>query len=299
LFDNDPADKFGQRLETHVTQMDLAIHSQVAEATVPEPKGDTTVQVCDVVWVDHASPADLWLDQWGTNKPVEVKINGNLYRSAVPGPQTTSIDNTLPIVDSYELTFTAAGKDHAQRVCHTVAYGEYGAYGFAFGIDLAKQPAATKGYLAKGTVTPLWLPVETTIVRRVPVIHTAATRSTATNDGTQKVFFTDEIWQIDWPEAAADTDLNGAVGHGSWPGYGPWTGDGKTITVELWRIKGEVSPESCSADNPAAKLTATNQATPAVNTWGASQKVSGSKFTAEGGEPKDHKSRWCVCCLRF
>jgi hypothetical protein len=284
LFDNDPADKFGQQLETHVTQMELAIESQVAEATVTEPKGDGTAQVCDVVWVEHTSPADLWLNQWGTDKPVEVKVGGNLYRSAVPGPQTTSIDKNLPVVDSYELVFTAAGKDNAQKVCHTVGYGDYGAYGFVFGIDLSEQPDATKDYLAKGTTTPLWLPAETTIVRRAPVIHTAATRWTATNDGREQVFFTDEIWQIDWPEAPADTDLYGAVEHGAWPGYSEWQADGKTVKVELWRVEGEVTPESCTADNSDAKLIAVNESTPALNTWGASQKVSGSKFTAEGGD---------------
>ncbi|MDR1634267.1 MAG: hypothetical protein LBS27_04975 [Bifidobacteriaceae bacterium] len=284
LFDNDPADKFGQQTETHVTQMELAIQSQVENATVAEPKGDATAQVCDTVWVEHTNPADLWLDQWGTGKPVEVKVDGKLYHSAVPGPQTTAIAGDLPVADQYSLTFTAAGKEHAQRVCHQVSYGEYGTYGFVFGIDLAEQPEATRDYLAKGVTTPLWLPVETTMVRRVPVIHTAATRWSATNDGNEQVFFTDEIWQIDWPDAPGDTDMAGAVGHTQWDGYGPWAGDGKTITTELWRIEGEVTPESCAADNPAAKLIAVNKTTLALNTWGASQRVSGSRFKAEGGD---------------
>jgi hypothetical protein len=83
------------------------------------------------------------------------------------------------------------------------------------------------------------------------------------------VFSSDEIGRSTGP---ADTDLDGAAGHGSWLGYGPWEADGKTITTELWRIEGEVTAESCSADNPAA------------NTCGGSQKVSGSRFKAEGGE---------------
>jgi hypothetical protein len=284
LFDNDPADKFGQPLETHVTQMELTIQSQVAEPTVPEPKGDATAQVCDTVWVEHTSPDDLWLNQWGTDKPVEVNVGGKLYRSAVPGPQTTAIDPDVPVVDEYELVFTAAGEEHAQKVCHTVAYGDYGAYGFVFSIDPDDQPDATKEYLSKGAATPLWLPVETTMVRRVPVIHTAATRWAATNNGEQQVFFTDEVWQIDWPDSQDDTDLHGAVGHTDWAGYGPWQPDQGTITTELWRVEGEVTPESCAADNPDAKLIAVNRATPAVNTWGGSHKVSGSRFKAEGGD---------------
>jgi LPXTG-motif cell wall-anchored protein len=284
LFDNDPADKFGQQMETHVTQMELTIQSHVVEASVAEPTGDATVEVCDNVWVEHANPADLWLNQWGTDKPVEVKVDGELHQSAVPAAQTLSVDPSVPVVDEYRLTFTAAGKEHAQRVCHTVKHGEYGAYGFVFGIELAKQPEATRDYLARGAATPLWLPAETTMVKRTPVIHTAATRWSATNNGKETIFFTDEIWQIDWPEAPADTNMIGAVGHGEWPGYGPWEADAKTITSELWRIEVKITPESCSADNQAAKLIAVNQATPALNTWGASQKVSGSRFKAEGGD---------------
>ncbi|MCL1837958.1 MAG: hypothetical protein FWG47_01395, partial [Propionibacteriaceae bacterium] len=162
LLDNDPADKFGQQLETHVTQMELTIQSQVAETSVTEPKGDATVEVCDNVWVEHADAKDLWLNQWGTDKPVEVKVDGKLYQSAVPAARTLLPDPSVPVVDEYALTFTAAGKDHAQKVCHTVKYGEYGAYGFVFGIDLAAQPEATKEYLAKGAATPLWLRAETT-----------------------------------------------------------------------------------------------------------------------------------------
>ncbi|MDR3360623.1 MAG: hypothetical protein LBO20_08270, partial [Bifidobacteriaceae bacterium] len=284
LIDNDPADKFGQKTETHVTQMELTIQSQVANATVPEPKGDGTAEVCDTVWVEHTGPGDLWLNQWGADKPVEVKVDGKVYHSAVPGPQTTVIDEKLPVAQEYELTFTAAGRNNAQTVCHTVKYGEYGAYGFVFGIDPDKQPEKTKDYLAKGVTTPLWLPVETTMVRRLPVIHTAATQWSATNDGVEEVFFTDEIWQIDWPDSPVNTDMHGAVGHGDWAGYGDWAADVKTIKTELWRIEGEATPDSCRADNPAAKLIAVNETTAALNTWGASEKVSGSKFKAEGGD---------------
>jgi hypothetical protein len=141
-------------------------------------------------------------------------------------------------------------------------------------------------------VTPLWLPVETTMVKRVPVIHTAATLWAATNGGAEEVFFTDEIWQIDWPDAPEDTDLHGAIGHPEWEGYGSWPADGRTITVELWRIEGEVTAESCSADNPNAKLVAANQATPALNTWGAAHKVSGSRFKAEGDATYTFVVKW-------
>ncbi|MDR2373185.1 MAG: hypothetical protein LBD77_03610, partial [Bifidobacteriaceae bacterium] len=284
LFDNDPADLFGQALETHVTQMELTIQSEVRDQAVAEPKGDGTVQVCDRVWVEHTSPADLWLNQWGTGQPVEVAVGGKLHRSAVPGPQTTVIGGDAPVVGEWGLVFTAAGEDHAQTVCHTVAHGGYGAYGFAWGIDLDEQPEKTRDYLSKGATTPLWLPAETTIVKRTPVIHTTATSWTATNDGEQAVFFTDEVWQTDWPDGPEDTDLYGAVGHGQWAGYGPWQADGATIRVELWRIEGEVTAESCDSGNPAAKLIASNEATAALNTWGASQRVSGSRFKAEGGD---------------
>jgi len=102
--------------------------------------------------------------------------------------------------------------------------------------------------------------------------------------GVTRTFFQDDVWQIDWPDTPDDTDLYGAVGHTQWPGYGPWAGDGKTVTVDLWRIEGDVTPDSCSSDNPQATLVASNSATPAINTWAASQKVSGSRFAATGGD---------------
>jgi LPXTG-motif cell wall-anchored protein len=283
MFDNDAADRFGQALETHVTQMELTIKSEVAAATAPEPASGSTAEVCDSVWVEHTGPDDLWLNQWGTDQPVQVKVDGTLRHSAVPAAQTVIPGNT-PVVGDYSLVFTAAGRDHAQRVCHTVSHGDYGAYGFAWRIDLGSQPAATKDFLSKGAATPLWLPVETTMVRRVPVIHTTATMLPATNHGAEEVFLADEIWQTGWPDGPDDTELHGAVGHGGWDGYGPWEADGRTITVELWRIEGEVTPESCAADNPDARLITSNTATPAANTWGGSQKVSGSRFKAEGGD---------------
>jgi hypothetical protein len=181
-------------------------------------------------------------------------------------------------------TGPGSGRDHAQTVCHEVAYGGYGAYGFTYSIDLAAQPEATRDYPAESTSTPLWLPVETTMVRLVPVIHTAVVQWSATNQGVEEVFFTDEIWQIDWPDSPDDTNACGAVGHRDWKGYGEWAADGQTITVNLWRIEGKVTPEPCTTDNPNARLVATNTATPAWNTWGASQKVSGSKFKGEGGD---------------
>jgi hypothetical protein len=282
LLDNDPADKFGQTLETHVTQMDLTIQSHVVHPTIPEPVGKDTIEVCDTVWVEHTSPGDLWLNQWGTTIPVEVTVDGTLYHSAVPGPQTLAVDPAIPAIDAYTLTFTAAGKDHAQSVCHTATYGNYGAYGFVFSIDLARQPTATKDYLAHGVTTPLWLPEETTMVRRTPVIHTTATDWPATVGGEEQVFFQDDIWQIDWPDGPEDTALYGATGHTLWPGYGPWEPDVKTVTTQLWRIEGDITADSCSTDNPKATLVATNTATPALNTWAGAHKVSGSRFKAEG-----------------
>jgi hypothetical protein len=278
------ADQFGQTLETHVTQMGLTVQSQVTDETIPEPTGDTTVQVCDTVWVEHGSPEDLWLNQWGTDKPVEVVVTGALHHSAVPGQRTTTLDPSVPVVDEYELTFTAAGKDHAQTVCHPVSYGGYGAYGFQWTIDLANQPDATTDYLSKGTTTPLWLPVETTMVRRTPVIHTAVTAWNTTTGGTTDVYFQDDLWAGDWPDSPADTDMYGAVQHGQWAGLAPWLADTTTVTVELWRVEGPATPDSCAAGNPDATLVAVNTLTPAQNTWAAAQKVSGSKFKADGGE---------------
>jgi hypothetical protein len=283
LLDNDATDRFGQVLETHVTQMDLAIESVAAAATIPEPGKGSTAEVCDSVWVEHTSPEDLWLNQWGTDQPVQVKVDGSLHHAAVPSAQTL-IPGDAPVADEYELVFTAAGRDNAQRVCHTIKHGDYGAFGFAWRIDLDKQPAKTKDFLSQGTQTPLWLPAETTMARRTPVIHTAATMRPATNNGAEEIFLTDEIWQTGWPDGPNDTDTHAAVGHTGWDGYGPWEPDGQTITVELWRVEGDVTPESCSADNPNAKLVAVNTATPAATTWGGSQKVSGSRFKAEGGD---------------
>jgi len=188
------------------------------------------------------------------------------------------------VVDEYLLTFTAAGQQHAQTVCHIIGYGDYGAYGFQWTINLTKQPDATKDYLAKGTTTPLWMPVETTMVRRTPVIHSAATKWETTKEGNVEVYFQDDLWADDWPDGPVDTDNHGAVQHGQWAGLVPWVPDVKTVTVELWRIEGTVTPGSCTADNPNAKLVTSNTLIPAQNTWAAAQKVSGSMFKAEGGE---------------
>jgi hypothetical protein len=284
LFDNDPRDRFGQRLETHATQMELKIRSQVYEAAVPEPKGDGLVEVCDRVWVEHTDPADLWLNQWGTNRPARVRVDGELRHAAVPGPATEVVDDGVPAVADWALTFEAAGEANAQTVCHQVAHGAYGAYGFTWRIELGRQPEATKDLLSKGAVSALWLLEETTMVRRVPVVHTAATSWTATNNGAGEVFLTDEIWQTGWPDGPEDSGIHGAVGHGDWAGYGPWEADGKVIRVELWRIEGDITPESCSAENPAARLVAVNEAVSAANTWDGANRVSGSRFKADGGD---------------
>jgi len=278
------SDKFGQQMETSVTQMELTIQSQTKDATITEPTGDATAQVCDIVWVNTASTDDLWLNQWGTNKPVEVTVTGQLHHSAVPAAEVTSLDTSTPVVDQYTLTFTSAGQDHAQTVCHPVSYGDYGAYGFQWSIDPSAQPAATKDYLAAGTTTPLWLPVETTMVKRTPVIHTSASQWNTTDNGQGVVYFQDDLWADDWPDGPADTDNYGAVQHGQWAGLDSWTSDVKTVTVELWRIDGTVTPDSCTASNPDATLVATNTLTPAQNTWAAAATVSGSKFKASGGQ---------------
>ncbi|MDR2975066.1 MAG: hypothetical protein LBV00_10235, partial [Propionibacteriaceae bacterium] len=243
-----------------------------------------TVQVCDSVWVDHTDPDDLWLNQWGTNTPVEVTVTGKLHHSAVPAQETTRLDHGVPVVDDYELTFTAAGQDHAQQVCHTIGAGGYGAYGFQWTIDLDDQPAPTREFLSDGTVTPLWLPVETTMVRTTPVIHTAATKWETTKNGQTEIYFQDDLWATGWPDSPAESEMHGAVGHGDWPGLAEWSPDIKTLTVELWRIEGDVTPDSCTADNPAARLVAMNTLVPAQNTWATAQKVSGSRFKADGGE---------------
>ena len=57
--------------------MELAIQSEVAEASLTEPKGDAAAQVCDTVWVERASSADLWLNHWGTDNPVEAAERPN------------------------------------------------------------------------------------------------------------------------------------------------------------------------------------------------------------------------------
>ena len=274
------SDKFGQTLETHVTQMDLTIASQVKDPAITEPVGKNTTQVCDTVWVEHGSPEDLWLNQWGTNTPVQVVVDGTLYHSAVPSTQTIQ-PGDVPAVDQWSLTFTAAGQEHAQTVCHTTNYGDYGAYGFQWTINLDHQPKATQNMLANGTVTPLWLPVETTMVKRTPIIHTIATSWDTTNNSALETYLADGIWQTNWPDNQNDTDMYGAVGHGDWAGQNPWAADGKTITVQLWRINEPITPDSCSLDNPNATLIATNTTTPALNTWAGAQTVSGSKFKAD------------------
>jgi hypothetical protein len=280
LFDNDPKDGFGQPSETHATQMELTIRSQTQASDLPEPVGEATVEVCDRVWAEHTTPGDLWLNQWGTHQPVEVKVTGALHHSAVPAAQTTNTTG-VPKVAEWEVAFTAAGEANAQIVCHEVGAGGHGAYGFAWRIDLASQPDATRELLSGGAVSALWLPEETTIVKPAPVIRTAATAFTTTSGGQEVVFLTDQVWQTGWPDGPDGTDQHAATTHGQWAGTGPWGADEKTIRVELWRIEGEVTPESCSEDNPAAALVAVNEATPARNTWDGADRVSGSRFKAD------------------
>ena len=43
------------------------------------------MEVCARVWREHGSPSHPWLSQWGTDKPVEALVDGNLYQSAVDG----------------------------------------------------------------------------------------------------------------------------------------------------------------------------------------------------------------------
>ncbi|MDR2723048.1 MAG: hypothetical protein LBB54_04915, partial [Cellulomonadaceae bacterium] len=151
LFDNDPTDTFGQISETHVTQMDLTIASEVTHATIPEPADDGQIEVCDTVWLEQGSEGDLWLNQWGTTTPVEVLVTGSLFHSAVPAAMTLNPDPaTTNKVADFSLAFTAAGRDRAQTVCHPVSHGQYGAYGFMYSIEPDKQPAATRDFLAHG-----------------------------------------------------------------------------------------------------------------------------------------------------
>jgi len=277
----DAADQFGQPSETHVTQMDLTINSSAVDAALAEPPGSATASVCDTVWLELASPDDLWLDQWGTDQPVTVAVSGHVYHAAVPAAQTL-IPGNVPSVEDYALTFSAAGRDHAQTVCHTISHGDYGAFGFQYSIDPAAQPTATASYLHHAVTTPLWLPSETTMVSRTPRVDSTATRWNTTTDGKVTTYFQDDIWQSDWPEAPGDTTEFGAVGHGDWPGYGGWAGDGATVTIELWRLTGPVDAQACSPNNPAAQLIASTTTIPARNTWAAAQKVSGSAFRADG-----------------
>jgi len=64
--------------------------------------------------------------------------------------------------------------------------------------------------LAKGTVSPLWLPVETSMVKHIPVIHTAATEWDTT-DGATATFLADGIWQTDLRRVMAGRRPNDAV----------------------------------------------------------------------------------------
>lgn len=274
------SDRFGQPAETHLTQMEVVIASAAADTTLAEPEAGSA-SICDSVWLELASPTDLWLKQPDSDRPIEVVVTGHLYHAAVPGAQNPD-PGDVPAVADYRLTFTGAGRNQAQTVCHDVGHGDYGAFGFQYSIDPISQPTASLNAVSLPVVTPLWLPQETTMVRRTPTVQTTATSWTTTSAGTTTTFFQDDIWQSNWPEGPADATAFGAVEHGDWPGLDPWPGDRASLTVELWRIDGAIDAAACSPDNPAARLIATSGAVKAVNSLAGAARVSGSGFRADG-----------------
>ncbi|MDR2565515.1 MAG: S8 family serine peptidase [Bifidobacteriaceae bacterium] len=148
------ADKFGQAGETVVTQMGPTIQSRIVSSAQSR-------EVCDKVWLEPGTAGDLWLDRQD-GAPVKVAVNGALYKAATAGTPGTSTAGATAVKD-FELTFTAAGQDHAQTVCHTVPAGQ-AAYSFQFRIDLNRQAAADARYLSQGTVSELWKPQSTVVL---------------------------------------------------------------------------------------------------------------------------------------
>ncbi|MDR1635430.1 MAG: S8 family serine peptidase [Bifidobacteriaceae bacterium] len=156
------ADKFGQRSQTVVTQMGLTIHSALASGAQARTSGQTR-QLCDVVWLEHGSAGDLWLDRQDGG-PVQVLVDGGLYKASSTGEAVRSVDDAS-VVKQFELTFTATGRDHAQTVCHAVPTGKAATYSFQYRIGLNRQGAADAQYLSQGATTDLWRPEATVVIR--------------------------------------------------------------------------------------------------------------------------------------
>ncbi|MDR2378746.1 MAG: S8 family serine peptidase, partial [Bifidobacteriaceae bacterium] len=149
------ADAFGLTQSTQVTQMELSVNSKASKTAAKAAKSEGA-QVCDSVWLEHGSAGDLWLNDWNSDKPVQVAVTGALYAAKTAGQAGPDAAAGLKPVKQFKLTFAGAGPDNAQTVCHSLAKGLAGAYGFQFGIDLAGQADGAANYLSKGFATNLW-----------------------------------------------------------------------------------------------------------------------------------------------
>ncbi|MDR1186632.1 MAG: S8 family serine peptidase [Bifidobacteriaceae bacterium] len=152
---------FGRPAATHVTQMSFGIGSQVQTSSVALPAGGKTAQVCDSVWLDHATAGDLWLNESASGAPVKITVKGGVYYAKDAAAQAST---GLAPAEQYSLEFTATGQSNAQTVCHTISSGQAGSYGFQFGINLADQSSPNAQYLSEGTLTALWSPATTVAV---------------------------------------------------------------------------------------------------------------------------------------
>lgn len=284
ILSKDQTDKFGQDSETAVTRMRLRVFSErVSEYTDPtsgkgtinEPIVGETAPVCDAIWVELEDPTkDQWLNLWGTATPVSVVVDTDLRTNDTPvGVTEPSAVGTLesPIVKSFTNTFTKAGKENQQVICHTVMgdKDQYGFYNFQSGIDKTKQlpthtdyinledtyqtdnltwDIVTQSYVTAAHVTgawgnngyesSTWLPNETvSVLKRDPKIKTAARLWDTTNtDAGPNTFLVDDVWQTGWPMGPEDTNRTGAVDHAQWGGLNEWAADEKELTVELWEV---------------------------------------------------------------
>jgi hypothetical protein len=239
---------------------------------------------------------------------VRVHVTGNLWRSDTITTDPLAVDQIDPdLVDrindsEYDLVFTAAGADHAQIVTHGLkgdrrgdtdfGVGDYGFYGFQFGIDADRQEPDTGLYVddtGLGQQSRLWETNETVDVLKRLRVQTKVTSWTVTNDDQEgldaeiQVFLMDEVWARAFPAGSGEYpwDHAGAVEHGDWPGHGPWAGDTPDMTVSLWKIDAgrPVTTGSCQPGVQGTELV-TTRTIPARNTWDDSVKVSGARFRA-------------------
>ncbi|MDR2453194.1 MAG: S8 family serine peptidase [Bifidobacteriaceae bacterium] len=166
------ADRFGQAGETHVTQMALDIRAERAGASpaaaalaqgASSPQAAASSTVCSRVWLEPAQAGDLWLNGWDSGQPVKVAVTGALETAAQAGPGGQAPAGAKTAA-SYQLTFTQAGRAHAQTVCHPAASPAAGVYSFGFSLDAAGQEAASAAYLARGAVFAPWQAATTTRV---------------------------------------------------------------------------------------------------------------------------------------